>query len=99
MPRALCSSGLPVRAGHAHHVAERGEDHVRFLGDGEAVVDAAHRQHAYRAAGTVDQLDVVGQQIFEAEAIDGVRVAAADFHEAVMARRIGEAADFVGGLW
>ena len=98
MPRALCSSGLPLRAGHAHHVAERGEDHVRILRHRQPVVDAAHGQHAYRAARAVHQLDVRRQQILQAEAIDGVRVAAAHFHEPVVPVRIGEAADLLGGL-
>ena len=37
-------------ARHAHHVAEAGEDHARLVGDRDAVVDAAHRDHADRAA-------------------------------------------------
>ena len=59
----------------------------RILGDGKAVVDPAHGQHAHRTARTVHQFDVRRQQILQAEAIDGVGVAAAHFHEAVMARR------------
>ena len=47
-----------ARARHAHHVAEAGEDHARLAGDRDAVVDPAHRDHADRAAGPVDQLDV-----------------------------------------
>ncbi len=47
-----------LRAGHAHHVAEAGEDHARLLGDRDAVVHAPHRDHADRAAGAVHQLDV-----------------------------------------
>ena len=39
-------------------------------------------KHANRAPGPVNQLDIGGQQIFQAEAVDGVRVAAAHFHEA-----------------
>ena len=53
----------------------------------EPVVDAAHGQHADRTAGAVDQLDVGRQQILQAEAIDGVSVAAAHFHEAVVPPR------------
>ena len=47
-----------VRAGHAHHVTEGGEDHVGILRDGKAVVDSSHRQNADRAAGAVNQLNV-----------------------------------------
>ena len=97
LPRALCSSGTASGAGYAHHVAERGEDSVGLVGDGEAVVDAAHGKHAHGAAGAVDQLDVFGEDVFEAEAIDGVGVAAADFHDAVVARGIGETANFFRG--
>ena len=32
-PSALASSSVPVRAGHAHHVAEAGEDHARLVRD------------------------------------------------------------------
>ena len=87
-----------VRAGHAHHVAERGEDDVWPLRHGQAVVDAAHGQHADRAAGTVDQFDVGRQQILQAEAVDGVGVAAAHLHEAVVPAGVGQAADLLGGL-
>ena len=38
------------------------------------------------------------QQILQPEAVDGVRVAAAHFHEAVMARGIGQAANLVRRL-
>ena len=50
-------------------------------------------KHAYRAAGAVDQFDVRRQQILQAEAIDRVRVSAADFHDAVVAVGIGQPAD------
>ena len=52
-----------VRAGNSHHVAERGEDDIGLRGDGESVVNAAHRKHAHRAARTMHQLDVLGKQI------------------------------------
>ena len=47
-----------ARTRHAHGVAERGEDHAGLRGDGDAVVDAAHRQHAHRTAGAVHQFDL-----------------------------------------
>src|ERR687886_46806 len=39
-----------VRARDAHHVAEAGEDHVWLLRHRDRIVDAAHRDHADRAA-------------------------------------------------
>ena len=55
----------------------------------QAVVDAAHGKHAHGATGAVDQFDVFGQDVFEAEAIDGMRVAAADLHDAIVAGGVG----------
>jgi hypothetical protein len=69
-----------LRPGHAHRVAEGRHDHLRMLGNRHAVVDAAHRQHAHRAAGAVNELDGGWQQVLQAVAEDGVRVPAADFH-------------------
>ena len=86
-----------VRARNAHHVAKGGEDDVGLLGDREPVVDSAHRQHAHRAARAVDQVDIGGQQILQPEAIDGVGVSAANFHDAVVPVGIGQPADFFGG--
>ena len=68
------------------------------LRHGEAVVDAAHGEHADRAARTVDQFDVVGEQVLQAEAVDGVGVAAADLHEAVVPRRDRRGGGFRRGL-
>jgi len=59
MPRALCSSGLALRAGNAHHVAERGEDDIGFVRDGETIVDSAMGSNADGAAGAMDQFDVL----------------------------------------
>ena len=39
----------------------------------------------------------VGQEILQAEAIDGVGVAAAHFHESIVAAGIGQTADLFGG--
>ena len=85
-------------AGDAHHVAESGEDDVGIFGDGEPVVNPAHRKHAHRAAGTMHQLHIVGKQIIQAEAIDGVRVASAHFHQPVVALGIGNAPNLLSGL-
>jgi hypothetical protein len=51
-----------VAARHAQHVAERREDDVGRRCDGDGAVDHLERRHAHGAAGTVDQLDLVGQQ-------------------------------------
>jgi hypothetical protein len=79
--RALASSSVPSRAGHAQHVAEAGEDHAGLVGERDAVVDAAHRDHAHRAAGPVHELDVGRQEVVDAVLVDRVRVAAADLHD------------------
>ena len=80
---------VPVAAGDAHHVAERREDHAGRLGDRDGVVDAAHRDHADRAARAVHQLDGLGQDVLDAVPVDRVRVPAAHLHEleVVVARR------------
>ena len=77
-----------VGAGDPHHVAEAGEDHAGLPRQGDPVVDPAHRDHADRAAGPVDQLDVVGEQVVDPVLVDRVGVAAADLHQLVVAVRI-----------
>ena len=56
-------------------------DDARSLRDGDRVVDSTHRDHAHRAARPVHELDVRGQHVLDAVAIDGVRVPAAHLHE------------------
>ena len=51
----------------------------------DAVVDAAHRDHADRAAGPVHELDVRRQQVVDAVLVDRVRVPAAHLHDLVVA--------------
>ena len=65
------------------------------LGDGDGVVDPAHRDDAHRAAGPVHQLDVLGQDVLDAVAVDGVGVAAAHLHEleVVVAGQVGDVGD------
>ena len=55
------------------------------MGDRDAVVDPAHRDHAHRAAGAVDELDVGGQQVVDPVLVDRVGVPAADLHHLVVA--------------
>ena len=83
-------------AGYAHHVAEAGEDHARLVGHGDAVVDAAHRDHAHRAARPVHELDVGRQQVVDAVLVDRVRVAAADLHHLVVTARLDGPEDLPG---
>ena len=80
-------------AGDAEHVAERAEDHLGPGGDLQRLVNQFERRDADRAAGTVDERDLAGQQLVEAEFDDGMRLAAADFHERPGAG--GDAGDFV----
>ena len=68
-------------ARHAEHVAERAEDHVRPGGDLQRLVNQFERRDADRAAGAVDERDLLGQQFIDAELDDGMGLAAADLHE------------------
>ena len=83
---------VAVAAGDADHVAERREDDTRGLGDGDRVVDPAHRDDAHRAARPVHQLDGLGQDVLDPVAVDRVRVAAAHLHEleVVVAGEVGD---------
>ena len=61
----------------------------------DGLVDAADGQHADRAAGAVDQLDLWRQQPAHAMPGDGVGVAAAELHQVVAAPgldRLGDGA-------
>ena len=80
-------------ARHAEHVAERAEDHLGPGGDFQRLVNQLDRRDADRAAGAVDERDLPGQQLVEAEFDDGMGLAAADFHERPGPR--GDAGDFV----
>src|SRR5262249_46575912 len=84
------------RARDAHHVAEAGEEHARLAGDGDAVVDPAHGNDAHRAAWTVDELDVGGQQVVDAVLVDRVRVPGAHFHELVVATGLDQGENLAG---
>ena len=77
---ALDPEQVLLAAGHAQHVAERAEDHVGPRRDLQRLVDDLERGDADRAAGSVDQLDAVGQQLVEAVPDDRVGLAAADLH-------------------
>ena len=80
-PFRLDREQVLLRAGHAQHVAERAEDHLRPGGDGHGPVDHLDRRDAHRAARAVDQRDFPRQHLVEREANDGMRLPAADFHD------------------
>ena len=79
----LCSSGLPCVPG-TRIMSPNAVKITSGTWPSKAVVDAAHRQHAHRASRPMYQFDVRRQQIFQSETIDGMRVAAAHLHEAIM---------------
>src|SRR5208283_5020651 len=54
------------------------------------------RDDAHRTAGTVDELDVHGQQVIDAVPVDRVGVTAADLHQLVMPSRFDEREDLAG---
>jgi hypothetical protein len=82
------------RAGDTHHVAEAGEDDLRAFRDRDAVVDAPHRQDAHRASWAVNELDLFGQHVFDAVAIDCMCMAAAHLHDFIVALAVCEMGDF-----
>ena len=92
-PAGLGVEEAAVAAGDADHVAEAGEDDVVVFGDGDAVVDPAHGDHAHRAPGTVHQLDALGQVVVHAVAVDGVGVTAAHLHDLVVAAGLDQLGD------
>ena len=91
LKRTALSSGDP------HHVAESGEDNIRLLRDGKTIVDSSHGKHTNWAAGPVNQLEFFGENILQTEAINGMRVAAANFHYPVVALGSGQPPNFIRG--
>jgi hypothetical protein len=95
-PRALCSSGVPFAPGtriispNAVKITFGSRDIER------PIVDSSHGQHVDGATGPVHQLDVGWKQVLQAEAVDRVGVATANFHQPVMPLRIGAPADLLG---
>src|SRR5581483_6683163 len=85
-----------LRARDAQHVAEAGEDHTVVASDRDAVIDPTHRYHAHGAAGAMDELDVLGQQVVDSVLVDRVRVAAADLHHLVVAAGLERSEDLAG---
>ena len=94
--RGLGFEQAAVRSRDAHHVAEAGEDDAVLVGDGDPVVDAAHGDHAHRAARPVDELDVGREQVVDAVLVDRVGVTAADLHQLVVAAGLHQREDLAG---
>ena len=82
-------------AGDAHHVAEGREDHLGPLGEGDRVVDAAHRDHADRAARARARSRPRRDELLDPVLVDRVRVPAADLHDLHLAVRLDERRDLV----
>ena len=88
-PFRLDREQILPRAGHAEHVAERAENHLRPAGDGHGLVENLDRRDADRAAGAVDHRDLARQHFIEREADDRVRLPAANLHDVPRPRRGG----------
>ena len=82
-------------AGHARHVAERGDGDVGDARERDDGVDVAVRRDAHRAAGAGGEAHALGHEVADAVARDGDRVRAADFHERDLAvgRELGDGVD------
>src|SRR6185295_3605992 len=68
-------------------------DDPRNLRHRDPVVHSAHRDHAHRAPGAVDQLDVLRQEVVHPVLINGVGVAAADLHHLVLPAGLDDGTD------
>src|SRR5271166_3159668 len=77
------------------HVPKGRKDDVSLLCDKSRVVDAAHRDHADRASGTMDEGQALGQIVLDAVLVDRVRVASADLHH-LISTRSQTCGDFLG---
>ena len=71
----------PVGGGHAQHVAIAADRDAGLPGQGNGLIDPADGQHTDRTTGAMDQRQPVGQQVLQAVARQGVRVAAAKLHQ------------------
>ena len=86
---------MPFEAGHPHQVGIGAERDVRPPREFDGVVHAPHRQHADRTAGTVDHPHIGRQQVLQPVAGDGVGVAAAELHEAIVSVGLRLGANFL----
>ena len=78
-----------LRARHAHHVAIGTKDDAVRFGEFDGIVEPPDRQNADGTARPVDEMHVGRHQVLDAMAEDGMGVPAAEFHEMIVARRIG----------
>ena len=85
-----------VRARDPHHVAEAREDHALGVREGDAVVHPAHRDHTDGAAGTMHELDVLGEQVVDCILVNRVGVPAAHLHHLVVTAGLDEREDLAG---
>ena len=92
-PSALASSRLPSEPGTRIMSPKQVKITPGCARDRDAVVHAAHRDHADRAAGPVHEFDVRGQQVVDPVLVDRMRVAAADLHELVVAAGLDRGED------
>ena len=68
-------------AGDAQHVAVGGEDDLGAGSDGEGAVDLLKRSHAHRAAGTMDEFNLLREHVVQPVMQEGMCLPAADFHQ------------------
>ena len=83
----------PVGRGHAQHVAIATEDRAVLFRQFQRIVDAAHGEHADRAAGAMHEIHVLRHQLVYAIAEDRMRMAAAELHDVVVPGRMCLALD------
>jgi hypothetical protein len=72
---------VAIRAGHAQHIAEGTEDHIRSLRDSVRFINHLKRGDADGAPGAMDEFDFRRQEIINAVFDDAVGLAAAHFHQ------------------
>ena len=72
---------------HANEVSIRGNNPLRLVGEGSDAFDVAWRGDTDRTARTGGKCNRVREQIADAVAEDGVRMAATELHEGCVSRR------------
>ena len=95
-PRPSRRAGVPFDPGTRSMSPKQVKITPSSCGDRDPVVDAAHRDHAHRAAGAVHELDVGRQQVVDPVLVDRVRVAAAHLHHLVVAAGLDQRQDLAG---
>ena len=80
-PAGLDREQVALRPRHPQHVAEGAEDHLGTRRDLQRLVDHLQRGDADRAARSVDEVHLVGEQLIDSELDDGVGLTAAHLHQ------------------